>query len=169
MKCSGYMAPEYVQQGFFSVKSDVYSFGVLLLEIVSGQKNNSFSQLEHNENLLSQAWRSWKENRVLDLIDSTIKENCSITEVMRCIHIGLLCVQENVADRPTMASVDLMFNSSSITLSIPSAPPFLLYSRSEGGKSFSENYSRETESVSSATRATPRSTNTISMTELYPR
>jgi len=30
-------------EGVFSTKSDVYSFGVLLLEIVSGRKNNSFN------------------------------------------------------------------------------------------------------------------------------
>ena len=39
--------------GQFSVKSDVYSFGVLLLEIVSGQKNNCFRHGEHVEDLLS--------------------------------------------------------------------------------------------------------------------
>ncbi|GKC22786.1 G-type lectin S-receptor-like serine/threonine-protein kinase B120 [Tanacetum coccineum] len=38
----GYMSPEYAMEGLFSVKSDVYSFGVLLLEIISGQRNNSF-------------------------------------------------------------------------------------------------------------------------------
>jgi hypothetical protein len=40
----------------------------------------------------------------------------STTEIMRCIHIGLLCVQENVADRPTMASIVLMLSSYSMTL-----------------------------------------------------
>ena len=34
------MSPEYAMEGNFSEKSDVYSFGVLLLELVSGQKNN---------------------------------------------------------------------------------------------------------------------------------
>lgn len=34
------MAPEYAWNGQFSVKSDVFSFGVLVLEIVTGQKNN---------------------------------------------------------------------------------------------------------------------------------
>jgi len=38
---SGYMAPEYVMEGSFSVKSDTYSFGVLLLETVSGLKISS--------------------------------------------------------------------------------------------------------------------------------
>lgn len=37
---SGYMAPEYVHKGHFSTKSDVFSFGVLVLEIVTGLKNN---------------------------------------------------------------------------------------------------------------------------------
>ena len=36
------MSPEYVIYGNFSVKSDVYSFGVLVLEIISGKKNNNF-------------------------------------------------------------------------------------------------------------------------------
>ena len=39
-RCSGYMAPEYAMKGQFSVKTDVYSFGVLVLEIISGKKNN---------------------------------------------------------------------------------------------------------------------------------
>ncbi|XP_021719488.1 cysteine-rich receptor-like protein kinase 24 [Chenopodium quinoa] len=34
---SGYMAPEYLLSGEFSLKSDVYSFGVLVLEIINGR------------------------------------------------------------------------------------------------------------------------------------
>ena len=51
--CSGYMSPEYVIHGNFSVKSDVYSFGVLVLEIISGKKNNNFFESEGAEDLLS--------------------------------------------------------------------------------------------------------------------
>lgn len=47
------MAPEYAMRGQFSVKSDVYSFGVLILEIVSGQKNNCFRNGERVEDLVS--------------------------------------------------------------------------------------------------------------------
>jgi serine/threonine protein kinase len=47
------MAPEYAMHGQFSVKSDVFSFGVLVLEIVSGQKNNCFRNGENVEDLLS--------------------------------------------------------------------------------------------------------------------
>ena len=36
------MSPEYAMKGIVSMKVDVFSFGVLLLEIISGKKNNSF-------------------------------------------------------------------------------------------------------------------------------
>ena len=47
------MPPEYVRDGQFSVKSDVFSFGVLVLEMVTGQKNNTFRGLDNEEGLLN--------------------------------------------------------------------------------------------------------------------
>jgi serine/threonine protein kinase len=52
LKFSGYMSPEYAMGGRFSEKSDVFSFGVLLLEIVSGKRNNSFYDDEQAMSLL---------------------------------------------------------------------------------------------------------------------
>jgi serine/threonine protein kinase len=52
LACSGYMSPEYAMHGEFSEKSDVYSFGVLVLEIISGKKNNNFES-EGADDLLS--------------------------------------------------------------------------------------------------------------------
>ncbi|CAB4266667.1 unnamed protein product [Prunus armeniaca] len=122
----GYMAPEYVMRGQFSVKSDVYSFGVLVLEIISGQKNSSFHHGGHVEDLLSYAWKSWKEGTASNLVDPMLK-NGSRPEIMRCIHIGLLCVQQTIADRPTMAAVILMLTSSSVdNLPVPSQPAFFM-------------------------------------------
>ncbi|TQE08779.1 hypothetical protein C1H46_005627 [Malus baccata] len=39
-------------EGIISVKSDVYSFGVLMLEIISGRKNNSFYNDDRALNLV---------------------------------------------------------------------------------------------------------------------
>lgn len=52
MAYSGYMSPEYALDGYFSVKSDVYSFGVLLLEIISGKKNNRYFEDIPNSSLI---------------------------------------------------------------------------------------------------------------------
>ncbi|XP_062160727.1 cysteine-rich receptor-like protein kinase 25 isoform X2 [Alnus glutinosa] len=127
----GYMSPEYVIHGQFSVKSDVYSFGVLILEILSGKKNDSFCTSETIDNLLSQAWRHWRRGTSLELLDPSLRDSYSRNEVDRCIHIGLLCVQENPAERPTMASIVVMLSSYSVTLSSPQRPGFFLHSRTE--------------------------------------
>lgn len=50
--CSGYMAPEYANEGIFSTKSDVFSFGVLLLELLSGKKRRGFRHSKHNLSLI---------------------------------------------------------------------------------------------------------------------
>ncbi|KAJ4981456.1 hypothetical protein NE237_032293 [Protea cynaroides] len=122
----GYMSPEYAMHGQFSVKSDVFSFGVLVLEIISGKKNSSFYQTDFAEDLISHVWRHWNAGTGFELVDPIMRENSSRSEVMRSIHIALLCVQEDVADRPTMASVVLMLSSYSITLQLPSQPAFFV-------------------------------------------
>ncbi|KAI8570430.1 hypothetical protein RHMOL_Rhmol01G0033400 [Rhododendron molle] len=48
----GYVPPEYVKRGIYSTKSDVYSFGVLLLQIISGKRNNCSHGLHEDLNLL---------------------------------------------------------------------------------------------------------------------
>ncbi|KAI3958861.1 hypothetical protein MKX01_023537 [Papaver californicum] len=124
----GYMAPKYALHGQFSVKSDVFSFGVLVLEIISGKKNTAFyeSVAGGAQDLLTYAWQYWQKGLVMELLDSSLKENCSKNELMRCVHISLLCVQDNVADRPTMASIILMLDSNSVTLPIPTRPVYFV-------------------------------------------
>ncbi|KAF8103167.1 hypothetical protein N665_0188s0120 [Sinapis alba] len=121
----GYMAPEYVTHGQFSTKSDVYSFGVLMLEIISGKKNSSFCQMDVLvNNLVTYVWRLWESKSLLDVIDPCIREDCKSDEVTRYIHVGLLCVQENPAKRPTMSTIHQMLTNSSIALPAPLPPGF---------------------------------------------
>ncbi|PON32382.1 Cysteine rich receptor like kinase [Parasponia andersonii] len=165
----GYMAPEYALHGHFSVKSDVFSFGVLVLEMVSGEKNSCFKNGEEVEDLLTYAWKNWREETALNLIDPTISVG-SRTEIMRCIHIALLCVQENVADRPTMNSIVLMLNSHSVALAVPSKPAF--FTNSSFGADFpsaSITISGQTQSDNSKSDSVQGSINEASISDIYPR
>ncbi|KAL5839791.1 hypothetical protein ACOSQ3_012475 [Xanthoceras sorbifolium] len=120
----GYMSPEYAMVGRFSEKSDVFSFGVLLLEIVTNRRNTSFNNDEHCSTLLDCAWKLWKENKIINFIDSLISDPCSRLEMLRCIHVGLLCVQEYVKDRPTMSTIVSMLNNDIVDLPAPDQPAF---------------------------------------------
>ncbi|KAF2583912.1 hypothetical protein F2Q70_00034932 [Brassica cretica] len=72
-------------------------------------------------------------NKSLDhfLFDPAMEENYDRCEVIRCIHIGLLCVQENHADRPTMFTIFRMLTNASITLHMPQPPGFVFKVRSK--------------------------------------
>ncbi|KAJ4842645.1 hypothetical protein Tsubulata_050374 [Turnera subulata] len=122
----GYMAPEYALYGKFSEKSDVYSFGVLLLEIVSGKRNTDFQYNDLYPTLLGWAWGKWNEGRGLELIDQSIRDHCCSHIALKCIHVGLLCVQESPLDRPTMPSVVVMFSNGNASLPSPKEPAFCI-------------------------------------------
>ncbi|KAL9317360.1 hypothetical protein ACSQ67_013877 [Phaseolus vulgaris] len=166
----GYMAPEYAMHGQFSVKSDVFSFGVLILEIVSGQKNSGINNGENMEDLLSFAWRNWKEGKAINIVDPSLNNN-SRNEMLRCIHIGLLCVQENLVDRPTMANIVLMLNSYSLSLPIPAEPAFYMNSitRSLPEMQSWEYNSRGPGSSEAIFKSVQESENEATISELYPR
>ncbi|EFH48854.1 predicted protein [Arabidopsis lyrata subsp. lyrata] len=141
----GYMAPEYRMHGQFSMESDIYSFGVLVLEIINGKTCSSIYQTDGTScNLVTYAWRLWRKGLALELMDSTFEEDYQSEKVDRCIHIALLCVQENPADRPNLSTIISMLTSSQITLSIPNKPGFYVHSRrleAEGLKLFGTNSS----------------------------
>ncbi|KAF9672231.1 hypothetical protein SADUNF_Sadunf11G0019100 [Salix dunnii] len=120
----GYMSPEYVVFGKFSVKSDVFSFGVMLLEIVSGKKNNRFYQQNPPLTLIGYVWELWRQDKALEIVDPSLNQLYHPREALKCIQIGLLCVQEDAMDRPSMLAVVLML-SSETEIPSPKQPAFL--------------------------------------------
>ncbi|KAI3981969.1 hypothetical protein MKX01_018875 [Papaver californicum] len=119
----GYMSPEYIMGGTFSEKSDVFSFGVLMLEIVSSKRNNSSYDPEQPLNLILHTWRLWNEGKWSEIVDEALGDSYTPSEAIKCIHIGLLCVQNRAVDRPTMATVDLMLGGET-DRPVPKEPPF---------------------------------------------
>ncbi|XP_019196615.1 PREDICTED: G-type lectin S-receptor-like serine/threonine-protein kinase At4g27290 isoform X2 [Ipomoea nil] len=121
----GYMSPEYALSGLFSIKSDVFSFGVIILEVISGKNNRAFFQNEEISNLLGYAWKLWNEGNIMDLVDDSLHKCCKEHEVLRCINVGLLCIEEDPKCRPTMPNVFSMLMDESMTLPRPNKPAFV--------------------------------------------
>lgn len=132
----GYMAPEYVLFGKVSPKIDIFSFGVLVLEIVTGRRNSSFDNTYNAVNLLTEVWNCWTKGTALQLADQSL-DGYSDSKVLRCIHIGLLCVQESPVDRPSISSVILMLTRRRIKLQQPRQPAFFF------GGDFSSVYQQQ--------------------------
>ncbi|KAJ6793427.1 G-type lectin S-receptor-like serine/threonine-protein kinase [Iris pallida] len=155
----GYMAPEFATEGVFSAKSDVFSFGVLLIEILSGQRNGASYLQHHGQTLLLHAWRLWNEEKAMQFMDPMLANTSySINEARRCLHVGLLCIQENPEERPTMSTVVLMLRSEQMALSPPTSPPSFgpptrtsYRRRWEEGSSSSTNNSAKIYSVNEVT------------------
>jgi hypothetical protein len=82
------------------------------------------------------------------LVDDALGDSCTLSEVLRCIHVGLLCVQQMPEDRPTMSSVVLMLSGESL-LPKPRHPGF---------------YTDSHKTDSSSSKHTTYSTNEISIT-----
>ena len=89
---------------------------------------------------------------------------------MRCVHIALLCVQENVAKRPTMNTIVLMLNSNSQSLPVPSEPAFLLRNSTGTDTSvYSNSNGIAKTDHSMSDHSAQASVNEASISDLYPR
>ncbi|KAK1300094.1 Cysteine-rich receptor-like protein kinase 8 [Acorus calamus] len=164
----GYMAPEYAIRGQFSIKSDIFSFGVLVLEILTGRRNSGFHESEQAIDLLTYVWRHWTTGTTQQLIDRALPEQFPSIEFQRCIHLGLLCVQDNPAKRPTMSSVLLMLSSNSMSVPAPSPPAYLLSDESSESIALLRDLENAT-GLSNQHVSTTHSKNIVSITELEPR
>ncbi|KAG2657424.1 cysteine-rich receptor-like protein kinase 6 isoform X3 [Panicum virgatum] len=161
----GYMAPEYVIDGSVSTKIDIFSFGVLVLEIVT-RRNNSSSEDHDAVNLLSDVWNCWTKGTVSQMVDQHQSlDGYFLRQALRCIHIGLLCVQPDPDDRPRISSVVFMLTRGNMELPPPAQPAFYfgresnLPSPSCGQRSYA--YGRP--------NIGGISVNEVTLTEPYPR
>ncbi|GAA0171233.1 transmembrane signal receptor [Lithospermum erythrorhizon] len=126
----GYLAPEYLAHGQLTEKVDVYSFGVLLLEIVTGRQNNKSKSSEYSDSLVNIAWNHFQQRKVEELFDPNLLfhnyHNVSVKhELLRVVHVGLLCTQEIPSLRPSMSKALLMLVKKEEHLPAPTNPPFV--------------------------------------------
>uniref|UniRef100_A0A7N2M927 non-specific serine/threonine protein kinase n=1 Tax=Quercus lobata TaxID=97700 RepID=A0A7N2M927_QUELO len=102
----GYVAPEWHKNIPISVKADVYSYGIVLLEIVCCRKNIDVNASTAEEIVLS-SW-AYKCFAARDVYKLVIGEEVDMMSLEKMVKVGLWCIQEEPALRPSMKSVVLM-------------------------------------------------------------
>ncbi|KAF8020205.1 hypothetical protein BT93_G0796 [Corymbia citriodora subsp. variegata] len=83
-----------------------------------------FCENQSSANTRRVAWKLWTEGKELELVDPSLAESGRAAEIVRCIHIGLLCVQEDPRDRPTMSEVVTLLGGQTGTPPEPKKPAF---------------------------------------------
>ncbi|TVU39702.1 hypothetical protein EJB05_13135 [Eragrostis curvula] len=125
----GFIAPEYKLGGCLSVKSDVYSFGATLLQIISGRKFPPPPLALSDESrdfgpMNKWAWNLWVAETPMEFIDPSLHHMPRNTEIVRWVQIGLLCIQEDPKERPSMWDVLMMLSCENTILQKPSLPAY---------------------------------------------
>ncbi|RVW29259.1 G-type lectin S-receptor-like serine/threonine-protein kinase LECRK4 [Vitis vinifera] len=115
----GYLAPEWQQNIPISVKADVYSYGIVLLELVCCRRNLEVNVSEPEEIVLSNwAYKCFVAGELHKLLGGEEVERKSLEQMVK---LGLWCIQDEPALRPSIKSIVLMLEG--ITeIAVPPCP-----------------------------------------------
>lgn len=115
----GYMAPEYLKNGFVSMKLDVYAFGVLLLEILTGEEVTVLYDrvnLHLSELLIPVVGDENAKERLSDFMDPSLEGNYPVELAVFAAKLVDSCTRKDPSDRPGMdeiaQSLSIILNAS---------------------------------------------------------
>jgi hypothetical protein len=97
--------------------------------------------------LFFQSWHMWREGKTEELADSSFMESCIGDEVVLCIHVALLCVQDNPDDRPLMSSIVSILDNGSTSLPAPNSPAYFTRQNVEMEELFRDDNQNSVNSV----------------------
>ncbi|XP_057498502.1 lysM domain receptor-like kinase 4 [Actinidia eriantha] len=104
----GYMAPEYLENGFVSTKLDVYAFGVLMLEILTGKEVTLLYEgvNKHLSEVLLPVLHEENGNENLyDFMDPSLQGNYPAELAILVAKLADCCIARDPAGRPGMDEV----------------------------------------------------------------
>ena len=79
------------------------------------------------------------EGSGVELIDPSMRDNCDPLQAVKCVNVGLLCVQEITNDRPTMSDVVVMLSNETATIPMPKKPAFTIHRSTQMSSMYSNN------------------------------
>ncbi|KAM7267607.1 hypothetical protein ACFE04_009773 [Oxalis oulophora] len=75
------------------------------------------------------AWDMWMTEQSENLLDPKIAKSCDRKEAQLCIQLGLLCIQDDPEDRPSMSDVIFILSHEETILPSPKQPVFSFTSK----------------------------------------
>ncbi|PUZ48909.1 hypothetical protein GQ55_7G283500 [Panicum hallii var. hallii] len=148
----GYLAPEYAMRGHMTEKVDVFAFGVVVLETLAGRSNFDNTLEEDKIYILEWVWQLYEENHPLDMVDPKLA-NFNSNEVLRAIHVALLCTQGSPHQRPSMSRAVSMLAGDVEVGEVVNKPSYITEWQIKGGNTSSFMSSNVSGQSSMAPRA----------------
>ncbi|KAL5126933.1 LysM domain receptor-like kinase 4 [Glycine soja] len=110
VKSRGYTAPEYLEAGMVTTKMDVFAFGVVLLELITGKDSVTLHdgrEVMLHAIIVNLIGKENLEEKVSLFIDPclTVTGNSEIVCAPQLVKLGLACLIQEPAERPTMVEV----------------------------------------------------------------
>lgn len=122
----GYLPPESFQpRGGATAKSDVFSFGIVLLEVATGRRAVDLAYPDDQIFMLDWVRRLSDEGKLLNAGDRKLPQG-GMFDMVRFIHLGLLCSMHDPRSRPTMKWVVENISGSS-SGDLPPLPSFVAH------------------------------------------
>ncbi|KAJ6855915.1 hypothetical protein NC651_040515 [Populus alba x Populus x berolinensis] len=109
-----------------TIASVIVLSSIFLYTSILMRKKAKRRESQQNTERNAAAWRLWREDKALDLMDETLREICNTNEFLRCVNVALLCVQDDPSDRPTTSNVVVMLSSETANLPVPKNPAFFI-------------------------------------------
>ncbi|KAK3141508.1 hypothetical protein QOZ80_4BG0334830 [Eleusine coracana subsp. coracana] len=128
----GYLAPEYAMRGHMTEKIDVFAFGVVVLETLAGRPNFDNTLDEDKIYILEWVWQLYEEEHPLDVVDPKLIE-FNADEVLRAIHVALLCTQGSPHQRPSMSRAVSMLTGDVEVGEVVNKPSYITEWQIKGG------------------------------------
>ena len=74
------------------------------------------------------------------MVDPSLNDSFSEDEVVRCVHAGLLCVEENADDRPSISNVVSMLTNKTKVTTVPKKPAYYVRTKVLGEETSTKEF-----------------------------